>query len=100
MVGVREPSWNSQGSEHFQLELRARRSVSRRILRILLDTNVALRAFDANSLDYQRFNDAIRLLREEGRIPTVAPQVLYEAYVVLTRNPNENGWGLTPVNAA
>lgn len=68
-------------------------------MRVLLDTNVALRVFDAGSTDYGRLNAAIARLRAAGCIPTVAPQVLYEAYVVLTRGPNENGWGLSPDEA-
>ena len=38
-------------------------------------------------------------MRAAGRIPTVAPQVLYDAYVVLTREPRDNGWGLRPTTA-
>lgn len=62
-------------------------------MRVLLDTNIALRVFDSTS-EAADLNAILHRLRATGRVPTIAPQVLYEAYVVLTREPQQNGWGL------
>lgn len=67
---------------------------------ILVDTNILLRIAQPGHPHRQPALDAIRLLTERDGEPfVIAPQCLYEMYVVCTRPVGENGFGMTPPQA-
>ncbi len=64
---------------------------------ILVDTNIPLRIAQTGHPHRQPALDALRVLtlRDQEHF-AIAPQSLYEMYVVLTRPANANGLGYTP----
>jgi len=67
---------------------------------ILVDTNILLRIVQIGHPHRQPALDAIQLLtlRDHEHF-AIAPQNLYEMYVVLTRPADGNGFGYTPTQA-
>src|SRR5215471_2085980 len=68
-------------------------------MRILLDTNVLLRSVEPMHTHHSAVVEAIARLRETGHELLIAPQVLYEFWSVATRPMEQNGLGMTPVEA-
>lgn len=68
---------------------------------ILVDTNIPLRIAQVGHPHRQIALDALQLLtlRDQEHF-AIAPQSLYEMYVVLTRPASGNGFGMTPAGAA
>jgi predicted nucleic acid-binding protein len=67
---------------------------------ILVDTNVPLRLAQPGHPHQQPALDAIKLLTlREREYFVIAPQSLYELYVVCTRPASANGLGMTPQRA-
>lgn len=67
---------------------------------ILVDTNILLRLAQPGHPHRQPALDAVRLLAaRDGELFAIAPQNLYEMYVVCTRPATENGFGMTPSQA-
>jgi predicted nucleic acid-binding protein len=67
---------------------------------ILVDTNVVLRLIQPGHPHRDPALDAMALLAaRDGETFAVAPQTLYEMYVVCTRPVAQNGLGLTPGQA-
>jgi predicted nucleic acid-binding protein len=68
---------------------------------ILVDTNIPLRLAQIGHRHRQPALDALQLLtlRDQEHF-AIAPQSLYEMYVVLTRPASGNGFGCTPQRAA
>lgn len=64
--------------------------------RILLDTNVLLEYLDRSRSKHLLVINRIRCLREKGCELLIAPQCLYELWVVLTRPRENNGYGFSP----
>ncbi len=64
---------------------------------ILVDTSIVLRLAQPDHPHRQAAWDAIVMLRvRDGEQFAIAPQNLYEMYVVCTRPPSANGLGMTP----
>lgn len=63
---------------------------------ILLDTNILLRSKQTTSLHHKEVTEKLIELTIAGEDLAVCPQVLYEFYVVATRPPDSNGFGLSP----
>jgi predicted nucleic acid-binding protein len=68
-------------------------------LKILLDTNVVLRLWDRDAPLRTALERTLERENAAGFIAVVAPQVLYEAWTVLTRSAEQNGLGRDPVVA-
>ncbi len=68
--------------------------------RILLDTNVVLRYTRVADPRYHEVKAMIDKLMSSGHDLFVSPQCIREAWVVLTRPEEENGFGLEPSAAA
>ncbi|MDX2270420.1 MAG: nuclease [Cyanobacteriota bacterium] len=68
--------------------------------RILLDTNILLRAADPASSQYSAVVEAVAHLLETGWECVITPQVVIEFWVVPTRPNQENGLGWTVEQAA
>jgi predicted nucleic acid-binding protein len=67
---------------------------------ILVDTNILPRLAQPGHPHRQPAWDAIAMLRtRDGEDFAIAPQNLYEMYVVCTRPPGANGLGMTPQEA-
>jgi predicted nucleic acid-binding protein len=66
---------------------------------ILLDTNILTRAAQPHHPMHQPAVDAGAMLRQSGEALYLAPQNLYEFWVVATRPPGENGPGWDVVQA-
>jgi predicted nucleic acid-binding protein len=67
---------------------------------ILVDTNILLRLAQPDHPHRQPAWDAIAMLRvRDGEQFVIAPQNLYEMYVVCTRPRSANGLGMTPEQA-
>src|SRR4051794_24023040 len=65
-------------------------------LMILVDTNVPLRLAQVGHPHYQPALDALATLATRDKEHfAIAPQSLYEMYVVMTRPAAQNGMGLT-----
>ncbi len=63
---------------------------------ILADTNILLRLAQPGDPHRQPARSAIRLLRtRDGESFAIAPQSLYEMYVVCSRPTSANGFGMT-----
>jgi predicted nucleic acid-binding protein len=69
-------------------------------MNILLDTNILGRMVQVGHLQHHTALDASDALGRQGDTPCIVPQVLYELWVVATRPPAANGFGLTPNQAA
>ncbi len=63
-------------------------------MRILLDTNMLLRALEPGNAHHQTSLDAIDVLRQRGHEMVIVPQVLYEFWTVATRPIEHNGFAL------
>jgi predicted nucleic acid-binding protein len=64
-------------------------------MRVLVDTNVLLRAAEPTHVHHARAVTAIRSLRIAGDALCLVPQVHYEFWVVATRPVVSNGLGMT-----
>jgi predicted nucleic acid-binding protein len=66
---------------------------------ILVDTNILARLPNgADTLRDAAKAALVRMLRRPEKL-VIAPQCLYEFWVVMTRPPQENGYGFTPARA-
>lgn len=68
-------------------------------MKVLLDTNVVLRASDASDPQHGLVTQALTILTEGGYEACICDQNLYEFWVVATRPPAVNGFGLSPADA-
>jgi predicted nucleic acid-binding protein len=68
-------------------------------VRILLDTNVVLRLSDAGQAMHDQAMAAVDWLDANGHECVIVPQVLYEYWVVATRPAQQNGLGMSVVDA-
>ena len=66
-------------------------------MRIFLDTNVVLRSIAPEQAASNETAEAVDLLLVQKHRLTIPPQVLYEAWAVMTRQ--ENGWALSVSDA-
>lgn len=66
----------------------------------LLDANILLRQSEAGHRQHGEAMAATRLLVARGHEPVIAPQGLYEFWVVATRPKVANGLDMTPAEAA
>jgi predicted nucleic acid-binding protein len=66
---------------------------------ILLDTNILTRAAQPHHPRHQPAVSSVTSLRQNGESLYLAPQNLYEFWVVATRPVGENGLGMTPARA-
>jgi len=67
---------------------------------ILVDTNIPLRIAQIGHPHRQIALDALQLLtKSEGEHFAIAPQSLYEMYVVCSRPISNNGFGMSPQQA-
>ncbi len=66
---------------------------------ILLDTNIVLRSNQANATEYPEVVDKLSQWILQGEKLIIAPQTLYEFYVVATRPIAQNGFGLDAIEA-
>ena len=63
-------------------------------MKVLVDTNVVVRAAQPNSPDWPKIEQALSKLIGLGGKLCLVPQNLYELWVVATRPTNANGFGL------
>jgi predicted nucleic acid-binding protein len=68
-------------------------------MRILLDTNILTRSAQPHHVQHQAAITAIATLRDRRDVLCLAPQNLYEFWVVSTRPLGENGLGMTIAQA-
>ncbi len=68
-------------------------------MRILLDTNIIIRAAQPNQPTWPDINQALTAQVAHGCTLCVVPQNIYEFWVVATRRLAQNGFGLTPADA-
>lgn len=68
-------------------------------MRVLLDTNIIIRAAQPNQPAWPEINQSLIALVASGCSLCVVPQNIYEFWVVATRPQAQNGFGLTPVDA-
>ncbi len=70
-------------------------------MRLLLDTNIVLRAVNRDDPDYPLVSRAVQMLSVRGDELVVVPQVIYEFWSVATRPARVNGlgWSLQLVRA-
>ena len=68
-------------------------------MRILLDSNVLLRAVEPAHPHFRASVDSRELLHSQGHELLVVPQVLYEFWVVATRPKENNGLAMTSEEA-
>ncbi len=66
---------------------------------ILIDTNVLARTAQPAHPHHTHAIKALQIIRSQGEIPCVVPQVLYEYWVIATRSESENGLGLATIDA-
>lgn len=66
----------------------------------LLDTGVVLRFFDQTSAEHPECRDAAQTLTAAGHTVLLAPQVIYEFWVVGTRPAANRGFGWPAARAA
>lgn len=69
-------------------------------MRVLIDTNIFVRAAQLKHPLHDVALIAPEILRKQGHLTCIVPQVCYELWVVLTRPIGENGLGLTSTEAA
>jgi predicted nucleic acid-binding protein len=67
--------------------------------RVLVDTSVVLRYYLKDDMRHSEAVGYLYWLRVQGYLLCIAPQVLYEAWVVFTRPKAQNGVGLTAEDA-
>jgi predicted nucleic acid-binding protein len=68
-------------------------------MRLLLDTNVIIRAAQPNDPTWNEIDQALTTLISFGCTLCVVPQNLYEFWVVATRPTDVNGFGLSASDA-
>lgn len=68
-------------------------------MRVLLDTNIIIRAAQPNQPTWPEINQALTALVAHGCTLCVVPQNIYEFWVVATRPLAQNGFGMTPASA-
>jgi predicted nucleic acid-binding protein len=68
-------------------------------MRILVDTNILLRTIEPGHPQHAIATEATDLLRRQGDVLCLVPQILYEFWVVATRPRNVNGLGMSPSDA-
>jgi predicted nucleic acid-binding protein len=68
-------------------------------MRVVVDTNVILRAAQPGHAQALLAQRAVQLLTDARDEPCVVPQVLYEFWVVATRPTAQNGLGLAAASA-
>jgi predicted nucleic acid-binding protein len=66
---------------------------------VLLDTNILTRGAQPHHPQHQPAVNSVTTLRQKGESLCLAPQNLYEFWVVATRPVGENGLGMTPATA-
>jgi len=66
---------------------------------ILLDTNILLRFKNPNAREHSEIVDRLFQWTSNSVKLVIAPQVLFEFYVVATRPVQENGFGLSPLDS-
>lgn len=64
-------------------------------MRVLTDTSVLIRLARQSDPNHERADAALYALRSRGDEPCIAPQVIYEFWVVCTRPVDVRGLGLT-----
>jgi predicted nucleic acid-binding protein len=69
-------------------------------MRVLVDTNILIRLAEPADPDHKTAVDAASALRAQGHEPCLAPQNLYEFWVVSTRPATQNGRGKSPDEVA
>jgi predicted nucleic acid-binding protein len=67
--------------------------------RVLIDTSVVLRYYAKDDTRHSEAVGYLYWLRTQKYILCIAPQVLYEVWVVLTRPKVQNGFGKTAAEA-
>ncbi len=67
---------------------------------ILLDTNILARSAQPAHSQHQTAVDAVAVLRLQGEILCLVPQVLYGYWSVATRPVAQNGLGMTAADAS
>ena len=67
---------------------------------ILLDTNVLARSAQPGHSQYESAISAVDTLRLHNETLCLVPQVLYEYWAVATRPVEQNGLGMTAIEAA
>src|SRR3954464_6285365 len=65
-------------------------------MKVLVDTNILLRAAEPADKDHRIALDATATLRRQGHELCIVPQNLYEFWAVATRSLTQNGLGKTP----
>jgi len=68
-------------------------------MKILLDTNIIVRAAQPNLAVWKEIDQALATLLRNRAILCVVPQNIYEFWVVATRPTTHNGFGLTAQDA-
>ena len=63
--------------------------------RILVDSNVLLRSIEPDHVQFDVARQSIYTLGTNGATLLIAPQIIYELWVVCTRPVEQNGVGLT-----
>ena len=69
-------------------------------MRVLLDTNVLLRAVEPRHVHHVASAQAIDAMRKAGHELVIVPQVIYEFWSVATRPIENNGLGMSSGEAA
>lgn len=64
-------------------------------MRILLDTNITLRAINQDSGQHRATQQALQTLLGQGHEVVLVPQCLYESWSTMTRPPEVNGFGFS-----
>lgn len=67
---------------------------------VLVDTNVLLRSIEPRHRMQRAADDSVQTLRRQGERLVLAPQNVYEFWVVAMRPVAQNGLGLTSLEAA
>lgn len=67
--------------------------------RILLDTNILLAYINNQHPRHEAVYKHVSRLQDAGYDLVIAPQCLYELYVVVTRPQEQNGFGFSPEEA-
>lgn len=68
-------------------------------MKIAIDTNIVLRTASGADPDHARVRTFVEQLAARGDDLFIAPKVLFEYWVVITRPLEVNGFGLSPVEA-
>lgn len=68
-------------------------------MRVLLDTNIIVRAAQPSLPDWSLIDNSLSQLINKKAALCIVPQTIYEFWVVATRPISQNGFGLTPEDA-